>query len=117
MHYETIGREAWKHFLEHVSRVNRGGMMELEVAAEDIGNQIEEKWAYFECASYDGSSDVIFLQTPTSGHIIADPREMCAGRDGLFMRSISIRDADGCLQIINFREPLLLDAPPVEARH
>lgn len=117
MHYETIERRSWKNFLEHVSQVNRGGMMELEIAGERVGNQIEEKWACFECASYDGASDVIFLRTPSSGHIIADPREMCAGREGLFMRSISIRDADGCLQIINFRAPLLLDAPAAETRH
>ncbi len=111
MQYETIQPEAWKNFLEHVSKFNRGGLMELEIAGEDVGNQIEGKWAYFECASYDGSSDVIFLRTPSSGHIIADPREICAGRDGHFMKSISIRDAEGCLQIINFRAPLLLEAP------
>lgn len=107
MTYETIQKEHWGHYFDIVSKLSQGHHMLLEVVGQEIGDQIEEDWALSEGFSYDQEDDAIHVYTEDLEHLISRPQEVIAQEDNR-LKSISIKSKDGVLQIIHFREPILI---------
>lgn len=112
--YTAIQRDHWAPFLELFSRMLTGQNVELEIAGLDVGDQIEIEWTSFDGLSYSPREDKIYLHTPDETHDIEGPREMIAfaDTDGSWSM-LTVQDSNGQVQIIRFREPLML-MPPEE---
>lgn len=108
MHYESIGKEKWESYFNSLSKAARGREMQIEMIGLDIGDQIAEDWTPFEGLSYDQKHDTVQVHTQALDHAIASPEEVVAEENGA-LKSISIKSAGGALQIIHFRDPIVLD--------
>jgi len=108
MLYRLIDRDNWQGFLDYLSHFVSGKQVEVEVASPQIGDQVIEEWARLDGISYDPKEDVLFIHTEEVDHPIYSPRELILAEDGASIKSISIKDEQGFLDIIQFREPLLL---------
>lgn len=103
-----IERGIWADYFNHLSNANQGRQVLIEIIGEELGDQIEEDWSLFEGLSFDFHSDTLFVRTPILEHSIACPQNIVVREDGL-IRAIGIRDADGHLQIIHFRNAVLIE--------
>jgi len=107
---QLIKKEQWKEFFEFTSKMMRGQQFELEVAGMDIGDQIGEEWSNLEGLSYDPRNNILFIHTEKDDHPISDPVEVVASGEGTTTQSIAIKEANGNVQIVRFREPIKIDA-------
>ncbi len=111
MHYTEIQRQDWKAFFDVVDHVLTGQRVELEIASLDRGDQIEIEWTGLDGLSYNPEQDSIRVQTTDESHEIERPTEIFAVEDNMVLRMLTVRDCIGQIQIIRFREPMLLPAP------
>lgn len=112
MEYSIIEKTNWKRFLEVVATHIEGKQVEMEVASLDIGDQIVENWTRIRGISFDPKKNVLFIHTDELDHMIPSPREIVVGEEGgTIIKSISIKSANDSVEIIQFREPLLLEGP------
>lgn len=111
MRYHQIAKPRWKDFFDQISRELQGQALELEMVGLDIGDQIEEPWAPLNDVSYRPAVDTIFLRLRPFSYEIHQPREIVVEERELEIRSISVKDGKGHLQIMNFRRPLRLPEP------
>lgn len=105
--YQTVPPNHWQAYFDLLSKMAQGRHMRLEVIGRSLGDQIEKEWNLFEGLSYDRQKDILYLHTRDLEHSIAKPRDVIAQEEGL-VRSLSIRDSDGLIQIVHFRDPFLL---------
>ncbi|MGZ3745080.1 MAG: DUF5335 family protein [Pseudobdellovibrionaceae bacterium] len=108
MYYEVIKKEDWVPYFNLLSKLARGRHIRLELIGSEIGDQIEEDWTLFEGLYFDMSDEILYVRTPLVEHSILYPQNIMIQEDGL-LRALGIRDADGQLQIIHFRDPILLE--------
>lgn len=108
MVYEPINKSSWEPYFNLISKLAIGRWVQLEVIGEDVGDQIEKDWVQFDGVSYDPPRDTLFLHTRTLEHEIVEPREIISQRDGT-TNAIIVKDRDGKVEIIHFRDPLLLE--------
>lgn len=111
MHYKSVRKDLWEIFFDLVSKASQGQQVELEFASLEMGDQIIERWMWIDGIAYDRHKDSLSVVTDVLEHTVLSPREVVVWEEGMTIRSIGIKDADGNLQIIQFREPLLLEAP------
>jgi hypothetical protein len=111
MGYNAIDKENWDDFFRLFSMILRGQQAEIELASLDVGDQIEGEWAALEDISYDGSEDLLYVSLGEETHLIEDPTDIIVAQQGGSIRSIAIKNADNNLQIIHFRDPILLESP------
>jgi hypothetical protein len=93
-----------------VNKLMIGHPIDVEVASLEIGDQIADEWVTLEGVTYDRIRDVVHVQTDPVDHLIPRPKEIGVEQVGMEIRTIVIRNAWGELQILRFREPLLLPA-------
>lgn len=109
MQYEQIEKENWNSYFDLLSKMARGRQVLLERIGHVTGDQIIENWIFFNGATYDSAKETLYVHTRYLEHAILRPRDIIAQRDGN-LKSISIRDSDGAIEIIHFRDPLLLQS-------
>lgn len=103
----AIKKGDWSTYFDFLSRVTRGRQILLEQIGEEIGDQIEENWTFFEGFYFDYDANTLYVCTPFTEHPIYGPESVMIQEQGL-IRSIGIRDSEGRLQIIHFRDPALI---------
>ncbi len=110
MEYSLIEKDKLATFCNFVSKSLRVCDAELEISSLEIGDQIAEDWTRFEGISYDPYGDVLHIQTPALEHNIFHPEQIVVGEFGLVVRTIAVKDAEGQLLVMRFREPLLIQS-------
>ena len=85
--------------------------MEIEVASLALGDQVEAKSLPLTGIVYDPKSDIIEFTLEGLDHMILRPRDIWVHEEPIGLASIEVTDADGAMQIVKLRNPLLL-APP-----
>ena len=112
---QAIDRAEWKTYCEFISRTLVGGRVEIEVAALDLGDQIESDWLPMIGITYDSKDDVfdIALERGDSvlDHLIYGPREFAADREFAELTALEITDKDGKLHLLRLRDTLALPPP------
>jgi hypothetical protein len=107
MDFQTIDKKHWGAYFDQISKMAVGKWMQLEIVDPAIGDQIEEDWMLFEGVSYDRVEDVLHVHTDVLDHAIPHLENVVSQENGT-LKSVSIKDEDGRIQIIHFRDPLLL---------
>jgi Family of unknown function (DUF5335) len=111
MSARKLDKSEWQSFFDLVSKMLEGARAEIEVDSLKLGAQIEAEWLPTYGMAYDPHDDIIEIAMEDVDHLIPHPREMYVdtGVEGLI--SMEIIDQDGVAQIINLREPLMLQPP------
>lgn len=113
MAIHTVPKSQWETYFDNISKHLRASQVEIEVAAINLGDQIEAEWVPFYGISYDPKDDVIEFVLEGVDHLVRRPKEVYVddGIEGL--RSIEVVDGDGVRHIAKFKEVMKL--PPLEA--
>jgi hypothetical protein len=108
---QKLEKSIWRPYFDSVSKVLTGKRAEIEVAALDLGDQIEAEWLPLAGITYDPKNDLIEVALEGVDHLINHPREVWVEAQGVDVSSIEIVDANGARQIIMLKDPLMLPAP------
>jgi hypothetical protein len=108
---KKLEKSIWRPYFDGVSKVLAGKQAEIEVAALNLGDQVEVEWLPLLGITYDPKDDLIEIALEGVDHMIRNPREVWVEADGLDLSGIEIVDADGVRQIVKLRDPLMLPAP------
>jgi hypothetical protein len=106
-----LQKDEWKAYFDRVSKNLLGRRATIEVAALNIGDQIEAEWVPMVGASYDHKDDVLSIAITGLDHMIPNPREIYVDEGETGLTSFEVVDAAGVRHIIQLREPLMLPAP------
>ena len=108
---KKLEKSVWRPYFEAVSKVLTGKRAEVEVAALQLGHQIQAEWMPLVGIIYDPKNDLIEVALEGVDHLINKPREVWVEAEGVDLSSIEIVDGEGARQIILLKEPLMLPAP------
>lgn len=112
---EQIDRARWSTFLDALTRTLVGKQAEIEVAALDLGDQIEAEWAPLIGITYDEKDDLIEVALDELDHLIRSPRAVFVDEGVGGIVAIAIDDGDGRHHIVKLKDPLALPAPETSA--
>ena len=112
---EQIERAQWGPFLDNLTRILVGKQAEIEVAALDLGDQIEAQWAPLIGITYDEKDDLIEIALEQLDHLIRSPRAIFVDEGVGGIAAIAIDDSDGHRHIVRLKDPLALPAPAASA--
>ena len=112
MTIRRLERSEWHGFCIRATRGFLGKHVRIEVGSLQIGFQLEAHRLPLLGISYDAKNDVLELIVGELDHLIHAPRELYVDEEIFDMISLQIVDADGVRQIVTFRDPLMLPAPP-----
>lgn len=111
MELRPIEKERWQVYVDALSKAIQGNYVEIEIAGPIIGDQIEESWVPLSGLSYDPKEDVFFVHTDQFERAVHNPKEIVALHDeGMRVKSLVIKDAQGNVNTIKFRAPVLIEA-------
>ena len=117
MAVQKIDKQHWRAFFDWLSQGLLGARAEIEVAALDLGDQIEAERLPLLGITYDHKDDVLEIALEGVDHLIYGPREVWADLNAGEMISFEVIDDRGVSQIIKLRQPLMLPSPsPLMAR-
>ena len=108
---KKLEKSIWQPYFDAVSKVLAGKRAEIEVAALDLGDQIEADWLPLLGITYDPKDDLIEVALEGVDHLIPRPREVWVETEGLDLSSIEVIDSNGVRKIVMLRDPLMLPAP------
>jgi hypothetical protein len=111
MAIQKLEKAAWHPYFDQMSKILTGKQAELEVAALNIGDQIEAEWLPLMGIVYDHKDDLVEVLMEGLDHLIPKPAEIYVDYGPTGLVSIQVVDADGVKQIIKLRDPLMLPAP------
>lgn len=111
MKNRAINKNERRKFFDSLARMTQGELVEIEVASLDIGDQVAEEWARLDGLTYDWKEDILYINTPAFEHSIIKPEEILVVQNDLAVNAIFVKDADGHVQSVKFRNPLMLPAP------
>jgi len=112
---EQIERARWAAYLDNLTRSLVGKQAEIEVAALDLGDQIQAHWAPLIGIAYDDKDDLIEIALEQLDHLIRSPRAIFVDHGVGGIVAIAIEDGEGRRQIVRLKDPLALPAPGVGA--
>jgi hypothetical protein len=101
----------WQAYFDRVGQGLGPRTVQIEVAALDLGDQVEAQWIGLTDLSYDPKSAAIYIGTDQVHHRIERPQEVWVreGPDGL--EAIEVLRPDGTQEIVRLAGPLLLPGP------
>lgn len=108
---EQIERARWAGFLDDLTRTLAGKRAEIEVAALDLGDQIEADRVPLIGITYDQKDDLIEIALDGLDHLIRSPRSIFVDHAAGGVVEIAIIDGDGRHHIVRLKDPLALPAP------
>lgn len=112
---EQIERARWAPLFDGITRTLVGKQAEIEVAALDLGDQIEAQWAPLIGITYDEKDDLIEIALEQLDHLIRSPRAIFVDEGVGGILAIAIDDSEGRRQIVRLKDPLALPAPGAAA--
>jgi hypothetical protein len=111
MAIQKLEKPAWHPYFDQMSKLIIGKRAEVEVAALNIGDQIEAEWLPLMGIVYDHKDDLVEVLMDGLDHLIRKPAEIYVDYGPTGLVSIEVVDADGVKQIVKLRDPLMLPAP------
>ena len=111
MKNRSINKNERKIYFDLLQRLVQGQEVEIEVASLDVGDQIEKDWSLLQGITYDAKQDLIFVATEDFEHTIAKPEDIISVQDDRSINAVYVKDSDGHVQSIKFRQLLMLEAP------
>lgn len=112
MTVQKLEKGQWRSFFDRVSKGLDRKQAEIEVAALNLGDQVEAEWLPLFGIVYDPKSDVLEVALDGLDHMIQKPREIYIDSSGQTLTSVEIVDAEGTKQLVKLRDQLML--PPAE---
>jgi hypothetical protein len=112
---EQIERTRWTAFLDTLTTTLIGKEAEVEVAALDLGDQIEAEWVPLIGITYDEKDDLVEVALEQLDHLIRSPRAIYVDEGVGGIVAIAIDDSDGRRHIVKLKDPLALPPPSVAA--
>ncbi len=108
---QLLPKAQWESYLDTISKHLKTNQAEIEVAAINLGDQIEAEWVPFYGVSYDPKDDVVEFVLEGVDHLVQHPREIYVdyGVDGL--HSVEVVDSSGIRHIAKLKEVLKLPSP------
>lgn len=104
-----LEKSAWHPYFDRVSKLAGGSKRaEVEIAALNLGDQIEAQWSPLNGIVYDPKSDLIEVVLEGLDHLIYKPREVFVDQEAVILRSLEVIDENGVRHIIKLRDPLML---------
>jgi hypothetical protein len=103
-----LSKEAWRPFLDRVTRSLTGKRAEVEIASLNLGDQIAAERLPIIGISYDPNDDIVEVALEGYDHLINAPREIHPKRDDGQLSAIEIVDADFTRHIVKLSDPLAL---------
>jgi hypothetical protein len=110
MSNRKLPKPEWERYFDRVSKALDGKLAEIEVASLALGDQVEARWLPIFGIVYDPKSDIVEITLEELDHMIPKPRDVAVDEQPLGLASVKVTDADGVMQIVKLRNPLLL--PP-----
>lgn len=109
---QNITKENLKDYFDHFSMIMPTELVEIEVAALDLGDQIEAEWTPMTGISYDPKDDIVVVDLDNGNlqHTIRSPQEVVVDEDDNGIRSITIKCGEGHLHVLHLKQPRSL--PP-----
>lgn len=98
-----LEKKEWRPYFKKVSKRTQNERLELEVINLDLGDQIADEWISLDGFSYDAKKDVLYIHTDQLSHAIEKPEQIMISEEGDNLTQISVRDAEGNVQIANIR--------------
>jgi hypothetical protein len=112
MTIRKLEKPEWHPFFDRVSQfLLNGRQAEIEVAALNLGDQIEAKWLPLIGIVYDPKDDMLEIALDGLDHMIPKPREIYIEDGAGELSRLEVVDAEGVRQFVRLRDPLLLPAP------
>ena len=108
MSTRALTRAEWRSYCDRVSRAVQGGRAELDVASLELGDRVEARWLPLLGVVFDARRDVFEIALDGVGHSIVSPREIVVEETQRGLVALEIVAADDSVEILRFREPLLL---------
>jgi Family of unknown function (DUF5335) len=111
MTVRKLEKNDWDPFLAHISKVLEGKQADIEVASLTLGSQVQAKWLQILGLAYDPKDDILEIALDGLDHMISKPRTIYIDEQAGELTSLEIVDADGVMQIVKLKEPLMLPPP------
>jgi hypothetical protein len=103
---QNVEKTEWGQLLDRISKTLAASLVEVELDALDLGNQVEAEWLPLIGIAYDHKDDLIEIALKGLDHTIRRPRELYVDENNGRVECLGI--LDGTTQIVQFKEPLLL---------
>lgn len=103
-----LEKTAWKTYFDKISKLLEGRQVEIDIASLNIGSQVAAEWLPLLGISYDEHDDIIAVMAEGLNHMIRKPRDVFVQNDGLDILDMEVINGDGAIELIKFREPLLI---------
>lgn len=111
MAIHTLPKSQWENYFDNLSKHLKASQAELEVAALNLGDQLESEWVPFYGISYDPKDDVIEFVLEGVDHLVRRPQEVYVDDDVKGLHSIEVVDSEGVRHIAKLKEALQLPPP------
>lgn len=109
----SIPKAQWETYFDNISKHLKANQAELEVAAMNIGDQLEAEWVPLYGISYDPKDNVIEFVLEGMDHLIRRPREVYVDDDVEGLHSIEVITEDGVRHIARLKEVLKLSSQQI----
>jgi hypothetical protein len=103
---KPIAREDWEGFFDGLSQVLANRKVGVEIAGEDVGDQLQLVDTLLTGLSYDPRDDAFDVVTPQLDHRVEHPREIWIDESREGLKQVIVIDADGRRQLVNIQPPL-----------
>jgi uncharacterized protein YuzE len=114
MSYDKIDRSGWKDFFDAVSKGVEGRLVEFEFIGRDLGDQEFGGQLNLNGITYDKNDDALYVSILDGrlhfDHVVQAPKDIYVEIDDRGFSGLMVTDANGRLQFVKLREPLLLPA-------
>jgi hypothetical protein len=111
MAIHAVPKSQWESYFDHLSKHLKANQAEIEVAAMNLGDQIETEWTPLYGISYDPKDEVIEFVLEGVDHLVHKPKEVYVDDDIEGLHSIEVVDGDGVRHIARLKEVLKLPPP------
>jgi hypothetical protein len=108
---QKLDRSEWQPFLDALSQLLLGQQAEIEVDSLALGSQLEADWLPLIGITYDPKDDLIEVALEGVDHMIPKPKEVVVKTGAKGIDSVEIVRDDNTIEIVLFREPLMLPSP------
>lgn len=104
----ALPRADWRSYCDRVSKAVAGRGVELDVASLELGDRIEARWLPLLGVVFDARGDVLEIALDGIGHSIVSPREIHVEETERGLVAIEIVAGNDSVEVLRFREPLVL---------
>lgn len=112
MSTRTLDRSQWEAYFDRVSKALGAKLTEVEVAALDVGDQVEGEWVPLLGIAYDPKDDLVEVALEGLDHLVRHPQAVHVEEDPAeILRSVEIVDGEGRQHILRLKSPLALPPP------